>query len=427
MKTAGTHQSEEITDLSDSLFLGRDDSETEPSKAVVHSASWEDVNRQSSDVAEPMSDRPALPEQSEALDEKVVAGADTLVRLYLEEAGTVPLLKPAGQVRLAKRIQELKEHLLETAEKHLSMTPGLPAFVVIKHRDPHARIVEVVQYFRGLVARLQQREYAEVRGESQLNREKTLRVWEQLQRLQAELDKTKTAMAKANLRLVVSIAKQYSNRGLPLLDMIQEGNIGLMRAVEKFDHRRGFRFSTYANWWIRQAIRRAIAEQAQTVHIPAHVSETIGRLKKIAQELRRDLEREPTTPELAEALQLSVKKIRAIQASCQPTLSLETPVADGQRRLGDFIADGNFRSPVETAIDDEMAVYLNNLLGVLSWREAYILRGRFGLGGGETRTLESIGKELKLSRERVRQLERRALEKLRHHTRNRPLRGLLES
>jgi RNA polymerase primary sigma factor len=383
------------------------------------------------DIDDLMPDTPTLQGlregEGDLEDENTASGMDNPVLLYLQEAGTVPLLKPEDEVRIAKQIATLKARLREVVQQY---GPRLPEDLMAETATPTEAedwVTDVVHQVRGWVNRIEHGEGAVVQREIGLPPKKIQQLWTAMQEVLAELEETKGAMVNANLRLVVAIAKKYINRGLPLLDLIQEGNIGLMRAVEKFDHRLGFRFSTYASWWIRQAIARAIAEQARTVRMPVHVSESMGRLKRMANNLRKDLEREPTAQELADALQLSIDKIRTMQASAKPMLSLETPIADGQSRLGDFIPDRTFISPVAAAIEEELNEYLNSCLQALSPREELILRARFGLGNVEVRTLEEIGKQLKLSRERVRQIEARALEKLRHPSRNRRLRGFLEN
>ncbi|HZA29454.1 MAG TPA: sigma-70 family RNA polymerase sigma factor [Gammaproteobacteria bacterium] len=422
---------EEPQELPLDLFLDDDDLGTPLEEAVETEARWDNMDVPGEDIDDLMPDTPTLQDLREGdgdlEDENTASGMDNPVLLYLQEAGTVPLLKPEDEVRIAKQIATLKARLREVVQHY---GPRLPEDLMAETATPTEAedwVSDVVRQVRGWVHRIEHGEGAVVQREVGLPPKKVQQLWSAMQEVLAELEETKGAMVNANLRLVVAIAKKYINRGLPLLDLIQEGNIGLMRAVEKFDHRLGFRFSTYASWWIRQAIARAIAEQARTVRMPVHVSESMGRLKRMANNLRKDLEREPTAQELADALQLSIDKIRTMQASAKPMLSLETPIADGQSRLGDFIPDRTFISPVAAAIEEELNEYLKSCLQALSPREELILRARFGLGNVEVRTLEEIGKELKLSRERVRQIEARALEKLRHPSRNRRLRGFLEN
>lgn len=309
------------------------------------------------------------------------------VRMYLKEIGKVPLLSADEEIELAQK-----------------MEAGSVA----------------VEKIPLLKERLKETEDAQEKEEIQA----------EIKALQLEADRgsnAKKRLAEANLRLVVSIAKRYVGRGMLFLDLIQEGNLGLIKAVEKFDYRKGYKFSTYATWWIRQAITRAIADQARTIRIPVHMVETINKLIRVSRQLLQELGREPTPEEIAEEMKMPVERVREILKISQEPVSLETPIGEEEdSHLGDFIKDDNVPVPADAAAFTLLKEQLEEVLGTLTEREQKVLTLRFGLEDGRARTLEEVGKEFNVTRERIRQIEAKALRKLRHPSRSRKLKDYLE-
>jgi RNA polymerase primary sigma factor len=309
------------------------------------------------------------------------------VRMYLKEIGKVPLLSAEEEIELAQKMEDgsVAEEKMQILRERIKETDD-------------------------------EQEKEEIRAE--------------IKELQLDYDRgsdAKKRLAEANLRLVVSIAKRYVGRGMLFLDLIQEGNLGLIKAVEKFDYRKGYKFSTYATWWIRQAITRAIADQARTIRIPVHMVETINKLIRVSRQLLQELGREPSPEEIAAEMNMPVDRVREILKISQEPVSLETPIGEEEdSHLGDFIKDDNVPVPADAAAFTLLKEQLEEVLGTLTEREQKVLTLRFGLEDGRARTLEEVGKEFNVTRERIRQIEAKALRKLRHPSRSRKLKDYLE-
>jgi RNA polymerase primary sigma factor len=332
-----------------------------------------DVVDQAPAKSPPKAPVPVVAERVE-IAEPLAAGVGDSVRLYLQEIGETDLLTMQEEVWLSKRMERGK-----LSEERL--------------HDPNLSIEER----------------------------------ESLEADKLDGDRARAHLIQANLRLVVSVAKKYVGRGLSFLDLIQEGNIGLMKATDKFDYTRGFKFSTYATWWIRQAITRAISDQSRTIRLPVHVGETINRVKKTGHRLQQILEREPTQEEIARAMDITDEKVRQVLDVARHPISLEAPVGqDGDAFLGDFIEDETMPQPIELASHQLLKSQIGDALDKLTERERKIIVLRFGLEDGRFRTLEEVGREFGITRERIRQIEAKALRKLRHPTYSRKLQGYLE-
>jgi RNA polymerase primary sigma factor len=287
-----------------------------------------------------------------------------------------------------------------------------------KYSAPLTRLKDEIERRQKKLMDVEQRHHLSINDIKDINREVSIG--------EAKARRAKKEMVEANLRLVISIAKKYTNRGLQFLDLIQEGNIGLMKAVDKFEYRRGYKFSTYATWWIRQAITRSIADQARTIRIPVHMIETINKLNRISRQMLQEMGREPTPEELAVRMEMPEDKVRKVLKIAKEPISMETPIGDDEdSHLGDFIEDQSVASPIDQATMESLRETTHAVLAQLTPREAKVLRMRFGIDMNTDHTLEEVGKQFDVTRERIRQIEAKALRKLRHPSRSEQLRSFL--
>ena len=381
-KKRGRLESTEMMEVLDEIDL--DSSQMEKiydslESLSIEIGSEEDILPELPDDVEPRIDEIAEIEEEELVDPNTLVDSfsiDDPVRMYLKEIGKVPLLDPNEEIELAQKMSagNLAQEQLDSLESG--------------DLDPVAL--------------------------------------KELQRLAKAGERAKQKLAEANLRLVVSIAKRYVGRGMLFLDLIQEGNLGLIKAVEKFDYTKGYKFSTYATWWIRQAITRAIADQARTIRIPVHMVETINKVIRVSRQLLQELGHDPSPEEIAEEMNMPVDKVREIMKIAQEPVSLETPIGEEEdSHLGDFIPDEGASEPSEAASFTLLKEQLVDVLSTLTPREEKVLKLRFGIEDGRTRTLEEVGKEFNVTRERIRQIEAKALRKLRHPSRSKKLKDFL--
>ncbi|MBQ7936795.1 MAG: RNA polymerase sigma factor RpoD [Clostridia bacterium] len=397
-KSKGSLSNREIMDILDEVSL--DPEQIEKLYDMLEEQGIEIIE----DSVEDMEDLSSIVKSVESKDEEngpIEAGEPTLVddpvKVYLKEIGKVPLLNSEEEIDLAKRMIRGNE-----AAKMLELMDLRAAGKPIPEEDQ--------ELAEGLPDAFSEAELEVMNQEIALG------------------ERAKQRLSEANLRLVVSIAKRYVGRGMHFLDLIQEGNLGLIKAVEKFDYEKGYKFSTYATWWIRQAITRAIADQARTIRIPVHMVETINRVMRVSRQLVQELGRDPTSEEIAREINQPEEKVREILKIALDPVSLETPIGEEEdSHLGDFIPDDDIPAPVEATSQIMLREQLVEVLSTLTPREAKVLELRFGLRDGRQRTLEEVGKEFNVTRERIRQIESKALRKLRHPSRSRKLKDFLDN